>query len=417
MAFPIAAVLAGLKVLADLAGLVSSLKNIFVDDGLDEQLDQVLRSVQDLKQTIVRGIADILEAIDGIRRQIDEDVGFDNMSLADRALFSDLAVFGNQQEAMGNSFQAADRLLRETDVVFAGPFMYVVSIRLAVLKDFDPNFFCQAQFQNEFRRYIDRLNGWIAQLNEMIRGLHTVSIRQGRETVDTVPPTVFRWWIATHLRAGVVVRTFEGPFGNTSQAARDSVERQAQADRDRGIEEDRVGFGVVEMERTVAAWTQAFTASLRIALVTQVLGRRPMAVDFDPAGLLVDGRVVRTDLDPRATLTELLVSREFHSRIEKSWTAFLRQKDDRLAQFVHRRLFDREATEEDVNLLRGVASSYGFPAFIATLLYSNQYEERFGRGLPNGGAPVVEALAQRPDRTQGATGPRRAGIAGRAGGA
>jgi hypothetical protein len=217
-------------------------------------------------------------------------------------------------------------------------------------------------------------------LNDMIRGLHTVTVRQGSERVDTVPPTVFKLWIASQLRDGVVVRTFEGPLGNTTRTTRNGVERQAQAARDRGIEEDRVGFGVV---------------------------------DFDPAGLMVDGRVIPAGLDPRAMLTELLMSCEFQARVEKSWTASVRQKDDRLAQFVHRRLFEREATEEHVSLLRGVASTYGFPAFIAMLLYSSEYEERFGRVLPNGGPPVVEALAQRPDRAQGATGTRRAGIAGR----
>ncbi len=40
----------------------------------------------------------------------------------------------------------------------------------------------------------------------------------------------------------------------------------------------------------------------------------------------------------------------------------------------------------------GIASNYGYAAFIATLLYSKEYEERYGHGLPAGGQPITDAL-------------------------
>src|SRR5437667_9073045 len=159
-----------LAALGALASIISGLKNIFDDahDRIVAELDQVLTTLQGLRQQLVRATADILEAIDGIRRQIDEDVALNSIALAERALFSDLAIFNDKEQALGNSFQASDRLLNEPDIVFASSFMYVADIRFAVLKDFDPNYFCSQQFRDELQRYLDRLNGWIRLLNELI---------------------------------------------------------------------------------------------------------------------------------------------------------------------------------------------------------------------------------------------------------
>jgi hypothetical protein len=134
--------------IASAAGLIAALKYIFEDHNeLNQQLDDILRDLQNLRSQLIQAINDVLEAIDGIRIQIDEDVANDAMALADRALYSDRAVFDDAQAAMGDSFQAADRLAYEQDVVFAGPFMYVANIRLAIMKDFTPTYFCRKQFR------------------------------------------------------------------------------------------------------------------------------------------------------------------------------------------------------------------------------------------------------------------------------
>ena len=83
---------------------------------------------------------------------------------------------------------------------------------------------------------------------------------------------------------------------------------------------------------------------------------------------------------------------DFRNRIQRAWDAFVNHGDDRLAQFAYRRLFSQDATQDEIALLRGMASNYGYTAFIAALLYCNEYEERYGRGLPGVGQPIIDAL-------------------------
>jgi hypothetical protein len=148
------------------------------------------------------------------------------------------------------------------------------------------------------------------------------------------------------------------------------------------------------MENTLTAWEESFQGSLRRALVSQVLNRRSMAIDSNPHGLMVDGRILSANLDMRTMLVELLTSREFRRRIDRSWDSFVERSNDQLVQFAHRRLFDRDATSEEVAVLHGVASKFGYTAFIAALLYNDAYEQRHGRGLPAAaeGRPITDRL-------------------------
>jgi hypothetical protein len=409
---PAAAALTGLAVFQGIsaaAGIIAALKSIFENHGeINEQLDEILTKLQQLQQQIIRATADILEAIDGLRREINEKTARDNIALADVALFNDLAIFDDKQAAMARSFQAADRLVQEDDASFATSFMYVVNIRLAVLKEFDPNYFCVEQFIEEFRRYIARLEQWIEELNTLIARSHIVSVAE----IIVITPggtEISLGWEGRHLRNGVLVRSRRGRRGDTSESTRQRLLEEMNASRSAGITADRRQFGVVDMERTAAAWRQAFDTSRRLALVSQVLNRSGMAVDFNPDGLMVDGRVLPDGMDLRSTLFELLTSREFQRRIEGVWNGFVDGGEDRLAQFAHRRLFGRDATADEVALLRRVGTNYGYGAFVGALVYGTEYEKRWGRGLPAGGRPVLEALESVGDGEE----PAERGAAGR----
>ncbi len=384
--------LAALQALAAIASLVASLKSIFEDhDRINDQLNQLLTDLLELRIILIRSIKDILQAIAAVVVELDEQFASTNIALVDRALFNDLAIFNDKEEAMGNSLEAATALVQQSNVTFASSLMYVVNIRLAIMKDFDPNYFCRQDFRDEFQRYFQRLGGWIRELNELISRTHTVRL----EEVSIVNPeneVVPQFWRATHYRNGVKVASFNGRRGDLGDETADRVLAQAEASRQAGIEADRRQFGVVEMEKTLGVWQQAFRNTLRPALVAQVLNRHAVATDFYPDGIMVDGRILTADLDLRTTLMELLVSREFQVRVEKTWNAFVRHGDNRFVQFVYRRLFDRDATDEQVLLLRGISTNYGYAAFIAALVRSRDYEERYGNGLPTAGEPVIRAL-------------------------
>ncbi len=196
-----------LQGIAAAAGIIASVKSIFEDHGkINDKLDEILTELQQLRQELIRATADILEAIHGIHRALNQQKARDNITLANTALFNDLAIFDDKQEAMSNSFQAADRLVQEDDPSFAASFMYVVNIRLAVLKEFDPNYFCIQQFIDEFRRYIARLAQLIEEIKRLIRRSHTVSVEQ----VLTIEQDGSRWQ-GNHFRGETLVASFKGP--------------------------------------------------------------------------------------------------------------------------------------------------------------------------------------------------------------
>jgi hypothetical protein len=219
---------------------------------------------------------------------------------------------------------------------------------------------------------------------------------------------ILRYWQATHLHDGVIVLSFDGPPNDLSEAARTAAERAANASRRDGIEADRRELGVVAMEQTLAAWQDAFDHQLRLTLVSQVLSRPVRAIDANRQGLMVDGRMLAGRLDQRSTLLQVLASREFQRRVQRSWHAFVADGDARLAQVAHRRLFGSDATEEHVALLRDIASRLGFAAFVAALLYSDEYTTRYGNGLPGGGAPVIPEL-EKVEPSSPAALPKRSG--------
>ncbi len=387
-----------LSALGSSASLLGFGINVLTDhSGLSQQLDEVMRRLQGLHEQIATAVTDLLEALDGIRRQIDEDVALNQIALADRALYNDLFVLNNIQEAMGNSFAAADRLNGELDVVFATSFIYVINIRLIVLRAFDDCFFGRQQFTDEFRSYTNHLDRWITQIIDTINAAHTVTVViQSRG--HTLPPggepdggPQFRV-VARHLRQGVIIDEFASVWLDIAPPSEAPFRQQANRARDRAISEERQQSGVPDMEAVAAAWRQAFAGNLRLALISQVLNRPTMAIDSNPNGLMVDGRILPTNLDLRTTLMELLCSQQFRNRIQSAWDAFVNRGDDRLAQFACSRLFDHDATPDEINLLRGIASYYGYTSFIAALLHCNTYEERYGRGLPGVGQPIIDAL-------------------------
>ncbi len=384
--------LAVFQAISAAAGIIAALKSILEDhSGINEQLEEILEELQELQQQVIQATAEILEAIDGIHRDINQQTARNSITDADVALFNDLIVFDDKQEAMQNSFRGADRLVQENEAVFATAFMYVVNIRLGVLKEFDPNYFCVQQFVEEFQRYGRRLTGWIDELNRLISRSHTAGVV---ELIVITPggTEIVQGLEGRHLRNGIVVHSRRGPRGDTSEATFNRLLAEMNRFRDVGISADRRQFGVVDMEATAKAWQQAFDLNRRAALLSQVLGRPEMAIDANPAGLMVDGRLIPDGVDLRSTLYELLSSREFQRNLEAGWRRFVGGDDDGLAELAVRRLLGRNANRDELALLRRVAEAYGYRAFVAVLLHSGEYEDRYGRGLPTGGTPIHEEL-------------------------
>ena len=165
------------SLLGGAASIASGIRDFLTDHSdLAGQLREVMSRLGELSDQIATATTDILEAIDGIRRQIDEDVANENIALANRALDSDLFTFDNFEQAMGNSLQAAERLNEEAGVSFAASFMYVVNIRLIVIRAFDESYYKSQQFIDQYRSYTNHLDTFIRQIIDAINAAHTITV-------------------------------------------------------------------------------------------------------------------------------------------------------------------------------------------------------------------------------------------------
>src|SRR5262249_12458797 len=148
---------------------------------------------------------------------------------------SDAVVFGETEEgqvrALSNSFEAANTLFRAldpsqpTNIVFLSPFLYVVTLRIAILKQLRPNYYCERSFQDEFQQHIDRANYWIQQINNAIASLYTVQTSLVISS-DSRGHTE-RNWVATIYRSGVQIQQLVGPDNDASLSAKQALELQA----------------------------------------------------------------------------------------------------------------------------------------------------------------------------------------------
>jgi len=296
-----------LGVIAALASGIYLALNIWAGGKIDDAINALLMQLQQFREQIITAVAEILRAINGVLVEVDRVAANNAISQVNRAFYNDAVIFGDVEQALGNSYQADNGLYLlldprvPTSIVFLSPFLYGVTLRIAILKQLRPSYYCEAPFVDEYQQYIDRANYWIQQINDSITASHTVTVRQlFRGTGDTRQSR----WVATHFRNRVVVQIFSGAWGDDSEATQASVTQQANDSRARGIQRDRQDFGVVDMENTVSAWREAFHGALRAALVREVLNRPAMAIDFNPDGLMVDGRILPVGSDLRATLLE-----------------------------------------------------------------------------------------------------------------
>lgn len=350
-----------------------------------------------VREAVASATAEILEAIDNVQRQIDEDVALDAIALADRALFVDGEANRDAELALGNSFQAAHRLALETDIVFATALIHTVNLRLAIVRHFKDGYFCDPAYRREFEGYIGKLNAWCRQIDEAITSQHTVKVEL--KVVGTRPEPRVRWE-ATHSRGGEVVATFAGEIDDVSPATRDRIEGRANSSRTRAIAAERRDTGLLEMQKPAPAWAETFRRDSGSALAREVLNRSAAGSDASDvhADAMTLDRTLPAHRDDRSRLLDALASDAFRHRINKSWDALVHRGDDRLVQFAHRRLFGRDASPAETTLLRGIASRYGFAAFMAALLRSEEYGARYGDGFPAAGAPITAALDVQDDQ-------------------
>lgn len=394
------------------AELITALEEAFNRDEpgqsreMNPELGRVLAEVNSVKRFIGAATREILEEIREVKDQIDEDVALDQMTLANSAV-QWLQTSNNKDQALDASFRAADRLNAETNVLFTTAFSYVVDIRTLVVKDKEQCYWGVEPYKSEMLRYLRKLDAWIGSLNNEVNACHTVTVTASSH--GGKPPE--RFWRAVHRRNGVVVATFESDF--FSEEEKKAVTREANASRARGVASDRQRLGVVHMERTAATLRKPFTSTQRRQTMARQLAPAGQTVhSFDPDVVVIDDQVVGgyeagPDDDLRSEMLAVLCSPAFRGRLQRSFRAFCDGDDDRLVNLAHRRLFQRDATYEEASALRAVAASYGYPAFVAALVYSDEYASRHGGSLPGHAREPLMAHLDQPEPVLLGNGKRR----------
>lgn len=93
------------QLISGAASLIASLNQILGDNGrINEQLDEILRQLQAVRETLIGGIQQILQLIQTVFEEVDRAFCATQMGLADRA-FHEIMSSRNQQ-AEDDSFQA-----------------------------------------------------------------------------------------------------------------------------------------------------------------------------------------------------------------------------------------------------------------------------------------------------------------------
>jgi len=252
-----------------------------VQDATQPSTGDILNAINGVSQQIIdlqNSLNDwgnqIYGAVLGISKQINTNLIRDQVTLSNTALIDISASLKNPSDVYARdranelSFQAADRLVQEDGVGFAGALAYAVNNRIAVLRIIEPNFATDSEVKTEMNGYIKRLQDSLNTINGSINAANTVTVGSSPLIIGGssysgglyIKP-IFRGteYTASYLHNGVVQKSFSAispPGSSTAQMAAvlQTVLSQAQAAQRKGIDQDRQALAVPALESVLKAW-------------------------------------------------------------------------------------------------------------------------------------------------------------------
>lgn len=283
-----------------------------------------------------------------------------------------------------------------SELVFMGGFVYAMNMRIEFITGLNTCWFRPENgYVDEIRRGINQLNGYIRRVKNDIDAGYRVNTKDNIEFEEGQNGKPIR----------VVVSVTYSVTGVSWSKTVSPENRAAGLSEAKGIRNSHSGARKAEImgyyDQIAAKWNglvqQFASASVQQALLPRSIsvplfaesGRLAISnlrmAQPQSNGNLRKGNVVEDDEETptyivplREVLLDILNSTEFEQRQDSA----LRSNDPRIANMWFRKAFHREPTSDESATLVNVMKFFGHKSLFSCLCYSQEYEKRYGEGLP-----------------------------------
>jgi hypothetical protein len=343
-----------------------------LSDDSKSEFDQQMAELQLIRTSVDRFGHTILQAINAARVEAETFEMNRIRASAERALDALQRARKNPGAVEFALDASADAVQEMTGVAqfkerrfdVAGQFMYIVSVRLQVWRELEPDF-CLVPRSRAF------ITEWVAILRQYADYFET-DIRnrnpQYRVTVDEEydperkPPRVIYGYQYDYTN---LTGTYSfSRFYKKGSSGRGDAENARRVGADMDVE----ALGVNKMRQTASAWESLLNICMLEMLTKQVLQRPLTATE---TGMLMLSKSSITPPDTQPILSALMQTREFRTTFVEP----LGDKTQDVVNLVHERLFGCAAKADELKLYTEVYKRCGYSAMIGALTASDQLRE------------------------------------------
>jgi Phycobilisome Linker polypeptide len=363
------------------------------------RLDLVMHRLQQLEDTIKQVGADILRAIDQLEHIVNDN--FTDFAVAHAAAavvnlrsFRRFGADSDRSLAESNSTISASFFGAKTNPSFMGGLLFAGTVRLDIIRTFFPTFFKDAAFQDEINSYANSLAEMVRQIKAAIVRENVVKERgiSKFESDDDGPP----FDKPRRVGVGVAVeyisfKHVESSYFVADDASpQDRAQARSSANRDRaiGLDLDLKAAKIPELEAIVTTWRNIAGNKTQQLVFATIMGRAHTRLDTTTtATRIISISTNQSRLPPeqvpflvtnvRPYMLDLIRSSEFRRRVEKKTEA-----PELAVKLALRQVFGRRPEAGEIKPLVEVLKRHGMTALLSCLLYSDEYERRYGCGLP-----------------------------------
>jgi hypothetical protein len=308
----------------------------------------------------------------------------------------------NYVAARGKSSDVMHYFLGHNELAFMGGFIYAMNTRIEFIVGLDVCWFQNnPSYVTEIRNGVNHLNGYISRIKSGIDRQFRVNEKENIvfETPEEPPFTKPVRIVES------VTFTVSGPTGSLWSRTVPPTQRSATRNAANSVRNQHAGAMKSQVmgpyDQIAATWNALVANHAAASIQSNLLPRSEAnALTLNTTGLEVtalreiapaatlralsndddagEALEVRFEVPLREVLIQVLESPEFHQRQERT----LRGKDQRGSAFWVEKAFQREPTPEEAETLQNVLKLFGYKSFFHCLVYSREYEERWGSGVP-----------------------------------
>lgn len=299
------------------------------------------------------------------------------------------------------------------ELVFMGGFVYAMNMRVEFITGLNQCWFRPENgYIDEIRRAVNQLNGYISRVKRDIDASVRVRTKENVEFEEGPNGKPIRVVVSvTYSVTGVNRSKTVAPH---DRAAGRSAAKSVRDSRSAALQAEIMGY----YDQIAAKWNGLIQNFASAAVQRALLPRAratPLLVESgrlaisnlqvaEPQdnGNLREAVASSEDKPPtyvvplRDLLLNVLNSLEFERRQDSA----LRSNDPRVVDMWFRKAYHREPTTDESATLVNVMKFFGHKSFFSCLCYSREYEQRYGKGLPNLEEKELEVVSGRRSFTR-----------------